>query len=309
MKFFGIPLEIVHIVHYTLGMNTYISPTILSNAFGVSPSTLKRWSDKGILKSDRTRGGHRRFSISEAIRMSRNLGIPFRNPESIGLPEPILPTGISGGREPFELLHEALKAEDLHESQRIVLGLFLSGMPLVELLEDVVTPVISRLGMQWVKTHSGIASEHAATQMLLETLGTLKNLLPTAEGRVLAIGGAPAGDPYRIPTTMAALTVQDLGFKSVNLGPNLPLESLVEYARKERPRLAWLSTTSSDPMPMLQRKIHSVAEELHSLGVLLVAGGRQTGKLTRRPIPNLIEFRSLKQFRAFCERLLTPSNI
>ncbi|MGB1396888.1 MAG: hypothetical protein ACPG7R_03510, partial [Planctomycetota bacterium] len=65
----------------------------------------------------------------------------------------------------------------------------------------------------------------------------------------------------------------------------------------------------SDPIPMLQRKIHAVAEELHSLGVLLAVGGRQTGKLSRRPVPNLIEFRSLKQFRAFCERLLSPSNI
>ncbi len=291
------------------GMNTYISPTILSNAFGVSPSTLKRWSDKGILKSDRTRGGHRRFSISEAIKMSRDLGIPFRNPESIGLPEPIEPSGLIGGREPFEILHQALEAQDLAESQRIVLGLFLSGMPIVELLEDVVTPVIARLGMQWVKSPIGIANEHAATQMLLETLGTLKNLLPTAEGRVLAAGGAPSGDPYRIPTTMVSLIVQDLGHKSINLGPELPLEALVEYCRKERPRIAWLSTTSSDPIPMLQRKIHAVAEELHSLGVLLAVGGRQTGKLSRRPVPNLIEFRSLKQFRAFCERLLSPSNI
>ena len=204
------------------GMNTYISPTILSNAFGVSPSTLKRWSNKGILKSDRTRGGHRRFSISEAIKMSRDLGIPFRNPESIGLPEPIEPSGLIGGREPFEILHQALEAQDLAESQRIVLGLFLSGMPIVELLEDVVTPVIARLGMQWVKSPIGIANEHAATQMLLETLGTLKNLLPTAEGRVLAAGGAPSGDPYRIPTTMVSLIVQDLGHKSINLGPDLP---------------------------------------------------------------------------------------
>ena len=60
---------------------------------------------------------------------------------------------------------------------------------------------------------------------------------------------------------------------------------------------------------MLQRKIHAVAEELHSLGVLLAVGGRQTGKLTRRPIPNLVEFRSLKQFRAFSERLLSHDNV
>ncbi|MGB1397752.1 MAG: MerR family DNA-binding transcriptional regulator, partial [Planctomycetota bacterium] len=92
-------------------MNTYISPTILSNAFGVSPSTLKRWSDKGILKSDRTRGGHRRFSISEAIKMSRDLGIPFRNPESIGLPEPIEPSGLIGGREPFEILTATISSQ------------------------------------------------------------------------------------------------------------------------------------------------------------------------------------------------------
>lgn len=37
----------------------------VAKMFGVHPDTVRDWTEKGILKANRTFGGHRRYSLSE----------------------------------------------------------------------------------------------------------------------------------------------------------------------------------------------------------------------------------------------------
>src|ERR671912_587130 len=41
----------------------------------VSEATVKRWADNGLLQSDKTVGGHRRFSLNAVAHLRRELGI------------------------------------------------------------------------------------------------------------------------------------------------------------------------------------------------------------------------------------------
>ena len=284
-------------------MNAYVSPSTLSKAFGVSSSTLKRWSDKGILPANRTAGGHRRFSISDAIQVSRKHGIPFRNPTVIGLPPTIVPGEVTEGKAPFELLLESLESNAFHTARDIISGLFIGGIPLTELFQDIIVPAIARIGMDWTKGPVAIAREHASSQLILESLGSLRSLLPQSDDRIFAVGCAPANDPYRIPTTMVSLVVQNQSKRAINLGPDLPLESLVEFCRSEKPRIAWLSLTSDGPIPALQKSIYTLAEELKETNTTLAIGGRQANRLLKKPIENVAGFASLEQFSQFCRGL------
>lgn len=44
----------------------------------VSDATVKRWGEAGLLKSERTSGGHRRFRAEEAARFQREQGIGLK---------------------------------------------------------------------------------------------------------------------------------------------------------------------------------------------------------------------------------------
>jgi len=42
-----------------------VSVSKIAKMFGVHPDTIRDWTDKGILKTTRTFGNHRRYSLSE----------------------------------------------------------------------------------------------------------------------------------------------------------------------------------------------------------------------------------------------------
>lgn len=52
---------------------------------GVSRSTIQRWIDANIIKAHRTVGKHRRVSEADLRRISKELGIPFREPSQPGV--------------------------------------------------------------------------------------------------------------------------------------------------------------------------------------------------------------------------------
>jgi excisionase family DNA binding protein len=44
----------------------------------VSDATVKRWEEAGLLKSERTSGGHRRFRVEEVARFQREQGLGLK---------------------------------------------------------------------------------------------------------------------------------------------------------------------------------------------------------------------------------------
>src|SRR6476659_2016638 len=55
-------------------------------AIGASESSLRRWTNSGAIRTQRTVGGHRRIPLSEAIRFVRETGATVVRPELRGFP-------------------------------------------------------------------------------------------------------------------------------------------------------------------------------------------------------------------------------
>jgi hypothetical protein len=51
------------------------------------------------------------------------------------------------------------------------------------------------------------------------------------------VGGALESDPYVVPSLTVELTFLDLGWRAVNLGPEMPVAGLVAAVPEYRPRL------------------------------------------------------------------------
>lgn len=60
-----------------------------AEALGVSVDTVRRWANAGLIKSSRTAGGHRRFSVAEIQRMIANRD--RRSMQTAGLSPPSRP--------------------------------------------------------------------------------------------------------------------------------------------------------------------------------------------------------------------------
>ncbi|MDI6740484.1 MAG: MerR family transcriptional regulator [Candidatus Edwardsbacteria bacterium] len=63
----------------------------LARIFRVNESSIKRWTDLGVLNCFRTPGGHRRFTVDEAVRFAReqNFVLDDTARRALGIVEPI----------------------------------------------------------------------------------------------------------------------------------------------------------------------------------------------------------------------------
>ncbi len=52
---------------------------------GVTPATLRGWTNRGRLRAETTEGGHRRYPVSEVQRLAKRNGIELELPEDLSL--------------------------------------------------------------------------------------------------------------------------------------------------------------------------------------------------------------------------------
>lgn len=57
----------------------YLTPNEVAELFGVSPVTVRQWSQRGLLEAETTAGGHRRYTPTalNAFAVSRDMKVPF----------------------------------------------------------------------------------------------------------------------------------------------------------------------------------------------------------------------------------------
>jgi excisionase family DNA binding protein len=302
----------------------FLSSKDAAAVLGVSESSLKRWADGGKLRVTRTAGGHRRIKAPEIIRFSRANDLPIVRPDILGLPTPMPQRHNQTherGNEPLgEVLYDQLRHGRDAEFRSTVIERYLAGDSIASLCDGPIREAMERMGQLWKHDDRGIAFEHRATDACIQTLSMLRTVIqggaadvPNLSGetdqpdteRPIALGGAPAGDPYLLPSLMVACVVADLGYRGINLGPNTPLDSLRAAAKHHRPSLVWLSCTATHSPQPDAHTLTRAAQQLAQLGTPLVVGGRSLTKLPPQPPPNLHVCRTLSELAAFARGLLT----
>jgi excisionase family DNA binding protein len=294
-------------------MKEAISPKDFAEAIGVSESSVKRWVDQGLLVAARTAGGHRRISRDEALRWLRENQTPVLRPDRLGLPDT---TGIVDRATPLATAAERF-FDDLtngrdQDARGVVAGLFLAGHSAAVIADDVIRPALTRIGTLWEHGEDGIFVEHRATAICIEAVQELRGMLPETELSAgdtplpVAVGGAPAGDPYLVAPMLATVALTEAGYHAVNLGPDTPIRVLELAAQRLGASLVFLSLGS--PLPeRTAREIQALGERLDAANVRFVLGGRFVEACHAHRIPGVFVGRGLTELAAFARGLVQPS--
>lgn len=264
--------------------NHLLTPKDLADALGVSESALRRWVDAGRIAMSRTAGGHRRILLQEAIRFIRRTGATVVRPELLGLGA----LGPSAGDSDADALHEALVSGDRDAVCRLIISTFMEGTSLHALFDGPLRAALERIGELWQHDPRGILVEHRATAIAVHAVAELRRLLP-APGKAapVALGCAPEGDPYQLPTMLAGAVLAECGFAEVNYGPHVPLALLAAEARASGARLVWLSVTFAPDPASLLASVRKLARSLADQRIDLIVGGRAAAACTPRELPNV----------------------
>ncbi|MGD9647790.1 MAG: B12-binding domain-containing protein [Pirellulales bacterium] len=284
-------------------MAKHFTPKQVAQAIGVSESSLKRWCDKGLLRIDKTAGGHRRLSLESIVQFVRATGQQLRRPELIGL------TAGEGGRfathDTTGDLLDSLVRGDEPALRHIVLGLYLKGESLVDLCDRRLAPAFAKIGHGWEAGQVAVYQERRAVeicQRLLFELSTL--ILEPPQGAPVAIGGTLSGDPYQLATSMVELALREAGWQAQSFGVGLPSDTVVAAIDTLRPRLCWLSISTIESRESFAAAFVPISQAAARCGTALVVGGRALIEPVRRDLTFAAYGDNLRHLLGFAQSLV-----
>jgi excisionase family DNA binding protein len=285
-------------------MKQYFSPRELADAIGVSESSLKRWVDDGMIDATRTAGGHRRIARQEAIRFLRQSRTDLARPDVLGFPE-MASVDRAVGQDGQDALTEALLAGQKDQAFGLLIGSFLQGASLSELFDGPVRSALCTIGELWQHSDDGILIEHRATDICIQAVVRLRLALPPEDPHApIAVGGAPTGDPYVLPSLMAAAVLHEAGLQAINLGPETPLDVLRIAAHMHEAELVWLSLSVEEVAGTIRQPLLALADAMHDEGRHLVVGGRVHDLAGPLRSPGVTAAGSMAELAAYAKGLL-----
>jgi MerR family transcriptional regulator, light-induced transcriptional regulator len=114
----------------------------------------------------------------------------------------------------------------------------------LELLQDVLMPVLARVGDDWHRRRASIAQEHAMSSAVRTILGSFLRLYARANAPARLLFATPAGERHELGTLGAALLAASSGLGVAYLGPDLPARDIVDSVRPAAAQVLVLGLTA-----------------------------------------------------------------
>jgi excisionase family DNA binding protein len=242
---------------------------------GVSDATVKRWAEAGILRSERTSGGHRRFRSEDVARFQRESGLGLNQTGAI---QPILKNPSIRASRKYQsesALFQALVAGREEESATILINAFLRGKPLGEIFDREISSAMTRIGELWSEGRLSIADEHLATRTVLTSVRKLQTIVPVAETNgKLAMCCTIEGDFHELSAHLVQILLESDGWEVLNFGAHTPLFALAEETIEHKPDLICISATIMSDVERAFRDFRSFRADIGKTDAAIVLGGR-----------------------------------
>lgn len=271
-----------------------VSTREASELLGVHESSIKRWCNAGALGCTHTPGGHRRIPVDALVEFAQTRTHPL----------PLLPFGAEAAavwagaaearqRGAFDEL-AALCYAWLDRHETLLPGALLrylldAGFPLARLFDDLLSPVMQRVGEGYAAGRLAAGDVHRMTQIARETLIELRSTVreaPGASPRPVAVVGCARNEQHELGALMVRLLLEARGWQVVYLGPDVPTEEFAAQQRKQGATLVciWIAPPhgTAEAQSTL-RLLRQIAAPDHPYRLAL--GGPIGGEVEKAPGP------------------------
>ena len=165
------------------------------------------------------------------------------------------------------------------------------------ILENLILPLIEKVGVSWQNGMMRIYHEHLATNVirkfLLDQL-TATRIPPSAPGMIVT---TPAGQTHELGALIAALIAATQGWNVTYLGANLPVEDIAAVIKEKNARILLLSLVYPLQDPKLEKELIRLREIIGKEITIIVGGRAVNSYLPVLQSINAFIFTDYSQFR------------
>lgn len=267
---------------------------VVTRRTGLSPSVLRAWERRyGAVTPGRSEGGQRLYSDADVKRLTllvrateagRSIGqvaalgdaeldALVREDAEIAPPPSMMPRSVGGGGGE-DVVQAAMAAVDGMDAARLEKVLMRAALVLEPeaLVDGVIVPVLSNIGMRWSHGRLGPANEHLASGVIRKFLDWLISAIEVPGDAPILLCATPRGQRHELGALLGGVVGAGAGWRCVFLGPDLPAEEIAKAAHRVGARAVALSALHPLEDPELPRELSTLATLLPP-GTRLLAGG------------------------------------
>ena len=297
---------------------------LVSARTGLSPHVLRVWERRyAVVQPRRTVGGQRLYSDADIERLEllkraadagRNIGqlAPQSNdalralvisdrqrrpPESDSTAESSRVEAIADDA----VVNRCLDAVRVLEPAALEAELRRAAirLPLVQFADEVLAPLLHRIGVLWTEGQLGPAQEHASSAVVRRVLDDIVRDCDPAPDALPIIVGTPVAQRHELGALLAAASAGAMGWRVIYLGMDLPASEIARAAELAPARTIALSIVHPAHDERLRADLEALAAGLPA-GHSLILGGAAAPMYARRlqrpgvyAISSLVAFREL----------------
>lgn len=191
-------------------------------------------------------------------------------------------SGRSGPASAPGALVDALVAGDLHAAFAVVDAAAQAGLSPGELQGDLLAPAMDEVGRRWQCGEITVADEHLASAIATDVLVYLYPRVLTGptglRGRVLL--ATAEGERHTLGLRMTADLLDGVGFETIFLGGDVPVDALVDAVLRHRPAVLLLSVSRPEAADATLEVVRRLW--CGGAGPRVVLGGPYAGALAAR---------------------------
>lgn len=251
---------------------------------GLSADVIRVWERRyGFPEPVRLPSGHRRYRRQDLhrLRLMAEAVAQGHRPSAVALADEagLRALLIRGSAAAVEPLFQAVAAMDTAALRdRLAQALARTGWR--PFLQEVVAPLLDRVGMAWAEGSLGVHQEHLLTEVLEDLLRECRLAFRPVAGRGSVLLATLPGERHRLGLLMAALAYAASGARVELLGVDLPVASIGHAARALKVDRVAVSLSIQSAGEPTRRLLTDLLERLPR-GCRLIIGGRGAAR-TRR---------------------------
>lgn len=269
---------------------------VVSQMTGLSVHVIRAWEKRyHVVEPDRTDTNRRLYSeedieklrlLNDASHLGHNIGSIaslssaelkslLSNEKSIA---PQIKTNVKLSGPDInieELLAECVETIKDYDAKKLESILLNASARLTQpvLIEEVVIPLVYKIGDMWHNGEIRVANEHLASSVIRSFLFNLLESYTINESAPVLISATPRGQEHELGALIAAVVAAASGWKVVYLGSNLPAEEIGAVASYLNAKVVAVSLVYPSDDPVLPKELRKLKQVLIS-DVSIIAGGR-----------------------------------